>query len=259
MRWPTRKELIFVIVGLILVSLLDWRIDYQISQYQHGGDAKQNDGSLFSGAVFLGLRDGLFYFWHLIGSNHAALLVVFTIGIFFVTAALAGYTKKLWGSTGDLVTDAKDTAERQLRAYVWTEITGKKDTPVGCIVEIRLKNSGKTPAYNVRCWAKGAAGGDEFAFEKAPADIPRPWFVIHPTTEHTLGVEFDVPTDAIGMIDKGKRIYVWGEVRYDDAFKKTLHKTQFRMFFHTYEHVGADGSTETIGIWRYCDEGNEAD
>ena len=46
------------------------------------------------------------------------LVAIFTGLLVVVTAWLAVYTYRLWGATDRLVTDAKDTSQRQLRAYV---------------------------------------------------------------------------------------------------------------------------------------------
>ena len=45
-----------------------------------------------------------------------------------------------------------------------------------------------------------------------------------------------------------KRIYLWGELRYQDAFGEEW-TTKFRLFWRR--------SYDTA-IWAYCDDGNEA-
>ena len=75
------------------------------------------------------------------------LLVVFTFFLFLATVAL-------WRATRDLVDDAKETSERQLRAYVYLEMSAfqwpfppKNSDRWGIVVKIT--NSGQTWARNV--------------------------------------------------------------------------------------------------------------
>jgi hypothetical protein len=146
-----RRALIIALVGVILISIWYFCIDYQIGQYQQTGNPEQNDGTLFGGAVFLGLRHGLASFWHWVHANEAPLLVVFTFALFVVTALLVRYTKKLWRSTKDLVERTEGSTRIIERAYV--KISHR--TPPGLLVDLRdhtifvrfeVKNFGKTPA-----------------------------------------------------------------------------------------------------------------
>ena len=87
-------------------------------------------------------------------TNWAEWLIAICTGILaFVTARLVYYTKKLWASTGDLVAGAKDTAERQLRAYVAIETVSINEVFAGGTpyAEVRIKNFGQTPAYELSC------------------------------------------------------------------------------------------------------------
>ena len=51
-----------------------------------------------------------------IGISAEWLVAIFTGLFVVVTAGLTVYTYRLWGATDRLVTDAKDTSQRQLRA-----------------------------------------------------------------------------------------------------------------------------------------------
>lgn len=146
-----RRALFIALVGLILISLLEWGIINEISQYSTNQQTNRNQSAAFSGPVFLGLRDGVAWLWRRLRDNHDELLVIFTALLFGVTALLVrytrglmGYTRRLWASTSDLVTDAKDTAKKELRAYVAFETT-----ILDCPVIVRISNYGKTPAHRI--------------------------------------------------------------------------------------------------------------
>jgi hypothetical protein len=277
-----RRAAVIALIGLVLISLLDWYVDYQTGEYDQSGEAKNYYQTLFGGAVFLGLRDWAIPTWRWIDANHDALLTIFTAALFIVTALLVRYTKKLWGEAAsgresatraadaatasakaaqDTAVTMADTAERQLRAYIRAEAVNEEPqaTPVSRIVHVQLKNSGQTPAYNVRCWAGGAVMGKNPTFEKPPADILDPPFVIHPGGIHTIGIEMEANTDANWRIKAGEVIYVWGEVRYEDAIRGKTRKTGFRLYFHAYGVFNSQKDIETMCIWRYADEGNYAD
>ena len=73
------------------------------------------------------------------------LLALFTLGLFL-------YTAKLWAATSNLVKDAAENAQRQLRAYVFEELVVlSSEVPNGYTpsFELTVKNSGNTPAENV--------------------------------------------------------------------------------------------------------------
>jgi hypothetical protein len=71
------------------------------------------------------------------------------------TIALAIATGLLWWATTNLVRDAKEASQRQLRAYVYLDITGRKyppppNTPNRFAISFEIKNSGTTWARSVR-------------------------------------------------------------------------------------------------------------
>lgn len=90
-----RRPLFISLIGLILISLLEWGVNNQIEHYQPYQDTNQYQGPLFGGAVSLGLRDGIAWFWQWVNDNDKALLVIFTFLLFVVTAYLVKYTRGL--------------------------------------------------------------------------------------------------------------------------------------------------------------------
>jgi hypothetical protein len=91
-------------------------------------------------------------------------LIFATAALAFVTVGLVAYTGVLSHATRQLVRDAKNTAERELRAYVFIENAWAKSVYIGETknfpqwgvrdVTYIIKNTGHTPAHKVRVFAK---------------------------------------------------------------------------------------------------------
>jgi hypothetical protein len=174
----------------------------------------------------------------------------------------------------------RDTARRQLRAYVVVErgivanvadppaMPGEKIETVARIMnpragphaQITIKNTGQTPAYNLVHWA--GIGLFEWPLKTIlPSTMPKPdsnyWNVLGPDVPEvkTLRMPQRLSSDQIQGLNNGKMaIYCYGEIRYKDAFKKTRF-TRYRCMYAT-PHCGIIGiGTDLV----YCEEGNEAD
>ncbi len=154
----------------------------------------------------------------------------------------------------------RDTARRQLRAYVWIEPKAReKTTPFLTDIgtdefEIYIKNGGITPAYRVRFWHKtdGVGKGDVYDFppesfeDKAIVGSVADIFMNNPIKIKTRARK--LPVEHVrGMRDGSVVFYYWGELRYFDAFEKER-RTKWR-----YELSSAHS-----GEWRMCQEGNES-
>lgn len=167
-----------------------------------------------------------------------------TVILVIVTGYLAAYTRKLWASTSDLVSDSKVMTKLQSRAYVNPEGAGifeggmikppRTDKLLAPGIFVSLKNTGETPAFDVVSWM----------------DIA----VIEPINEHTLkfptlekkntstfgkGIPFpkslwyerSLSQHEVEDIQKGaRRVYVYGRIEYLDVFKEE-HFTKFRLHY----------------------------
>jgi hypothetical protein len=93
------------------------------------------------------------------------LIAAFTALLFLATVAL-------WLATRNLVRGAERTSEQQLRAYVYTETTPLRLDQANLGVETLIKNSGQTPAYEVRSWTETLLVAEPpprgFVFKGAP-------------------------------------------------------------------------------------------
>jgi len=196
--------------------------------------------------------------WCWITSNHDALVVVFTFLIFIVTAALAIYTAKLWRSTGELVGDAKDTAKRQLRAYVFPINTILTRVAIDQIPEfhVTIKNSGQTPAYRVMHDARVVYG----PYPLDPTQMPLLFGEIERLSKVNLGPGISLNKYAYGITvtaeiwnelqDHKTAYYAYGEIRFDDAFGEHRWIKYLVM-------VGGQLGIRADGFMGNCSDGNE--
>jgi hypothetical protein len=121
---------------------------------------------------------------------------------------------------------AEDAAERQLRAYVFDSAGGIVATCNGliqegtCSILIEIKNYGNTPAYKFDIIISAAI------FEAEPDEFPSQgtkevegFNVLSPQTARDVIKTIDITYDeALSITAKTKRIFVWGEISYVDAF-----------------------------------------
>jgi len=151
------------------------------------------------------------------------------------------------------------TSRAQLRAYVFMVAAKVNKFGFDQIPEVLvvIKNSGQTPAYDMVSWTGVLAQPFPFKgeFERPGPDFPIARGTLGPGAEtHMI-----VPTkraftaDETKMIRDGKAaLFVFGEVTYRDAFKKT-HATKYRYFFG-----GSAGARES-GAMNMDLNGNDAD
>jgi len=167
--------------------------------------------------------------------------------------------------TGQIIERMKDTAERQLRAYVCMEsaqiIFKRERSPE---IHVHIKNFGQTPAYDVRMWIGGAIG--QYPAPESPKPPPegfqmstsllapgaKPHAMVwrHPEINELLMPFLGTPQVTI---------YAYGEIAYKDAFGKP-HITKYRLLHGGREPVRLmvkDGFP--FGFLKPDTEGNEAD
>lgn len=188
-------------------------------------------------------------------TSHEWWLVWLTGGLVIVTGILAGYTACLWGSTKALANDSKESAERQMRAYI-------SNLQVRCSpftdaaphrIELLFKNFGQTPAYNVSIWSRV----EEMSVEAATTfDFP----MEEPTPQSATwgpGQEVHMPLPLIfkngPYVQDGSFVrFAFGQGNYKDAFGKR------RNFRFRYAQGGPIYGVRD-GYFVTCFEGNDAD
>jgi hypothetical protein len=166
---------------------------------------------------------------------------------------------------------SRDTEERQLRAYVYV-----KPPPFGIMgvvagsmpyATIAFRNSGQTPAYNLRM-------GGNIGFGQYPL-LPNQKFIdgpyggelfLNPEAETTTGGRVAQRNDVtpeekqknmvtqpeLDSILNGEthRLYLFGDVTYKDAFGHKRHSEYCFAYF---------GAGPTLTAMDYCDRHNEQD
>jgi hypothetical protein len=172
------------------------------------------------------------------------------------------------GKSDEILTHAKESSERELRAYVFAFsaylLEGSLAKPVikhrvnkpG--VQFTIRNSGHTPAYEVIYW--GDIKIIECRYEDTALPIPNPLSVnskfamppsgdIHKTLLHPNAL---TPTEIAGIKNNTIAVYVYGRVEYKDAFKVPRF-TNYRL---KYSGLWPPNSA---AMFLFCEHGNESD
>lgn len=171
-------------------------------------------------------------------------LAKFSEPLIIVTLLLFGATVALYCATRDLVHDAKDTAERQLRAYVYIkEATADFADNKVWSARIVFRNFGQTPAYQIGTPTNffPAAIAESYDFPSVPLDLVASESDIGPGQEISVFARANkaFTTEEAANFRAGKWvIFVRGRVTYRDAFGNDRF-TQFSMRYAP-EHGGFD-------------------
>jgi hypothetical protein len=152
-----------------------------------------------------------------------------------------------------------DTAKRQLRAYISVDgatVSRFGDTVVPPEAHVIFKNSGQTPAYEVRGWIaiKMAEFPFNGTFEEFGTLQPFSSVIGSGGSVHGIGAtKRSLSNDENKSVNDGTgAIFVWGELTYQDAFKAP-HYTRFRMFF------GGSAGVRADGLMMATKDGNDTD
>jgi hypothetical protein len=179
-----------------------------------------------------------------------------TVLLAVITGFLAFFTYRLWHSTGKLVVDAAKNAERQLRAYVlpvdhWFTIDDK-----GLFTfQVAMENSGQTPAYDMQAWIHVEKREYPLKNELIPIAAVSKTFLAAKGKIY-LSTSFPEPKpltqeEYSRIILRSMAIYVFGEVKYLDAFRNETRTTKFRMMC-----LGQELHKNGL---LHCEEGNYSD
>jgi hypothetical protein len=164
------------------------------------------------------------------------------------TALLFVATFFLWMATRKLVQGADRTAEKQLRAYV-TTIGGHMKWEAAEVdsvieIEINIKNSGQTPAYNFNIQFSDPTILDSDATPWEDEPVPQDdWGfagVLGPGAVTYVGRPLPVTNEIVDEISAGqKTIFAWGRINYVDIFgrKRT----------YVFRNTNAPGRLKRIG------------
>jgi hypothetical protein len=147
------------------------------------------------------------------------------------------------------------TTRAELRAYVFARPIGIPDTDeTDCpFVHLEMKNSGKTPAYDVTHWTcLNVDDYPDFKLRGPPGARPSVGTVLPPGGDAKILARRRRPLteeECSAIAGRTKQIYVWGEISYRDTFQRKQ-VTKFRLY------SGAEN--EGVGEMAWSKKGNEA-
>ncbi len=142
------------------------------------------------------------------------LLAFFTLGLFI-------YTARLWGATGELVREAKDTARKELRAYVCMaelKVIGPTEVVSERRLSVRMRNLGKTPSINttIRATITIAEPLHEIDDPGKPVSFGLNPQMIYPGKSYDT--KFLLDKDILLAVFGMRPFYVYGHIDYEDIF-----------------------------------------
>lgn len=262
----------FLAVAIFAVGILfasSWPNPKQSAQpatseqsQKHSEEAKTPDAELTGSTWFTKDAAGFFTFWLVVVG--AAQAILFYVQLHIIRASLddaktaADAAKEAADATKESVVLARNTAEKQLRAYVLvTNITIVGVEPGATPkADIIFRNSGQTPAYDVEVTA--AMGLIDYPPTSEPIDD-------EPSAIGSVVVlgpqsEYRVPATLIGqlgsdqfiaILDGSQAIHIIGTIMYRDAFGIARH-TNFSSFY------GGKFGTNDYGAPSHAPTGNDA-
>lgn len=156
---------------------------------------------------------------------------------------------------------ARDTEKRSLRAYASVDPAPVKDFAenVAPKAGVRVTIKGQTPAYDLTVVTNIAAlpypasqEARAAAAPSPPAEITTSMLAPGQTVDEIVALAYAPNPSQFALIKEAKkaRLYVWGEVHYQDAFKMKWHNK----FCFSYELTQPDSSSFEV-----CQTGSCAD
>ena len=217
-RWS-----IIIFIALVSIVVIEFGFSFQINKYDtthYTAQSKnyQKSGALTSGPYVVTIG-------HWLNEFHEEIIAASTFGIFIVTTGLVVYTAFLWNATNTLVKGNKDTARKELRAYIALD----RLLFVRNVLKVIAKNHGRTPAHKMSIWTRGLTQDDAVtALDQAYTDNDRNVSeqMLHPEQSFSTAVLLDIPYNSV---TEGCRIY--GRFIYQDIYDRWW----VTMFCHRYE------------------------
>jgi hypothetical protein len=147
---------------------------------------------------------------------------------------------------------AQETAQRQLRAYVFVKNENIDTAPGGALLvfPVKISNAGQTPAHHltVDCYVGFAPSEDELPWPDDPEDGSRaslaPGDSIWCTESHAAFT----PQAAAALDNNSVHFFIFGSITYEDIFGILRH-TEFRYRLRKQRHGW---------IMAVCGDGNDA-
>jgi hypothetical protein len=204
----------------------------------HGHQATNHNGPKYCPALHAGVEVLFERTDKFLEVHDKSVIGTFTIVLAISTIGLWLATNKLWSAGEEQLSHLRQTAERELRAYVMIENAHIDGLDVGHFprAALTLKNTGTTPAYNLTHWC--AMGFAPFPLEGAVPDsgeeIPLPPRPLAPgsiiNTWATVGQNPPMNLATLNAMRAGTHaLYIVGQIQYDDGFGNRR-ETEFLLF-----------------------------
>jgi hypothetical protein len=146
----------------------------------------------------------------------------------------------------------RQTAQRQLRAYLHVTAPDLLVTQNNDCIQITLsvKNTGATPAFGLTHWLNVECNTDKLRTSFPPRPFDTTPLYLPPSVDIHLATNWHTMWRTDLLFNRGddihEYVYVWGEIRYTDAFYIGRY-VKFRII------INSEGNS-----LEYCQEGNEA-
>jgi hypothetical protein len=239
LRWELPRELLWAIIFSLAVFVVAlWPLHHPYSQAPQvhpqqksakgisGGDEAQHTPPGLENPSGTEKKED--------GANHAQDAEIWGVkrGEWLLFLATLG----LWYATWSLVRDAKETSQRQLRAYLSanpTQIASAEREERFVQITFKLKNHGQTPAREIHhifgfdVFSNPLPEGFSYPATTTPVHMNATLF---PEGDMEVWFNFNrlITTDEFNLLEQDRlRLHIWGETFYRTAFEST-HHTDFR-------------------------------
>lgn len=183
-----------------------------------------------------------------------AAFALLQIAALFVQARYLARTVKVSEAAAVAARESADAVVGQLRAYVSVHSSAIEGFGTNAIrIQVVIRNTGQTPAHDLITWMGVHLGQFPLTEElnPPPAGLHTSRGTLSPGVEQFLFDQRELTDQDNAEIIAGRTaIYVYGEIRYKDVFKKKR-ITRFR-YLYGGGHLGPGGALATDA------EGNEA-
>jgi hypothetical protein len=239
----------FIGLWLVFESTISWLATCdQISGYRAADEAYKEHCSAFQGPFVSVFRFALVASGRFLHDYRDEVIAAFTV-------VLAISTILLWRATERQLAHLSETAQKQLRAYVFIDVIELKGIGREIEIGVAYRNQGQTPAYNLT--QKAYTTVDAYPL-KETFDWPTIEALGTKGSVPPLGGEItsrlcaELPVELADAIGKDK-LYLFAVAIYTDIFRST-HRTTIGGYFEAPGLGAADGSVPGFCLLdEYCE------
>ncbi|WP_143596130.1 hypothetical protein [Tistlia consotensis] len=189
------------------------------------------------------------------GSVGLITIVLTFVGVLFVRDTLHE-TKRTANAAVVSIKEARKNTQKEIRAYVgFSKVNlALHDGGKSANIIVSIKNYGSTPAYKVKYFATSTVfkvGSETFEVDRERVKNVIDIF-LNQEIYHTIPIKSQLLSMFLGFADsKTYNLYVFGEIKYQDAFKGRR-TTRFRYWLPF--HIDRTGENELVP----CEKGNKS-